>query len=78
MTKISLRYGLLPQEARIVGQLATGSSRASLPDDLGVSRDTVKWQIKRLLARVEVGDTTDLVALLLRTIGESQANAKRD
>lgn len=69
--RLAERHSLVPQECRILGQLAAGSSRADLHHDLGMSSDTVKWQMKGLLAKTGTGDAIELTGLLLREISKS-------
>jgi FixJ family two-component response regulator len=60
------QFALLPNETRILAQLAVGSTRSSLARDLCISPDTLKWQLKRLLSKLQAPDTTELVATFLR------------
>lgn len=61
----AIQHGLTPQEARLLTHLACGSTRSSLPDDRGLSKDTVKSQVRNMLAKCEVGSTDELMAALL-------------
>jgi FixJ family two-component response regulator len=70
VARICMQYQLAPQEARIVGQLAAGSTRSTLPEDLGISVNTVKGQIRTLLTKTGLSSTDELVGLILRLIGE--------
>jgi FixJ family two-component response regulator len=67
----ALQRRLTPQEARVLAYLAGGSMRSSLPSDLGLSKDTVKSQIRNLLEKCKVNGTGELIAALLKYISES-------
>lgn len=57
---------LLVQEVRILVQLVAGTARSSLSDELALSPDTVKWQMKRLLTKTHTSDTAGLLGLVLK------------
>ena len=59
---------LTPPEARIVARLARGSTRSTLAVDIGLSKDTVKSQVRNLCAKFDVGSTDELIAALLKRL----------
>lgn len=69
----ALRQRLTPQESRILAQLACGSTRSTLSADLGLSKETVKSQIRNVLEKCSVSATDELVASLLRYISRTDA-----
>lgn len=73
----ALRRGLTPQESRVLAQLAFGSTRATLSDDLGLSKETVKSQVRNLLEKCSVSATDELVASLLKYISGDGAGFAR-
>ncbi len=64
----AIQRSLNPQETRLLASLAGGSTRATLANDLGLSKDTVKSQVRSVLEKCEVGGTDELIAALLRQI----------
>lgn len=71
----ALANSLSPQEARIVAQLAAGSTRSSLASDLGLSTETVKSQIRNVLKKCAVTATDELIASVLRYISGTSLGA---
>lgn len=67
----ALQRRLTPQEARLLACLAAGSTRSSLPSDLGLSNDTVKSQIRNTIEKCDVDSTDELTAALLKYISEA-------
>ncbi len=65
------RFSLNSQEARIVGQIASGSTRFELATHLALSNNTVKWQVKGLLAKTRLESVDQVAALLLRLLSGS-------
>lgn len=57
-------HRLCCQEARIVACLANGSTRANLPEELEISANTLKSQIKRLLAKLQQSSMEGVEAML--------------
>ena len=70
----SVHHGLTPQQARVLAHLFAGSVRSSLPEDLGLSRDTVKSQVKALLAKTNATSTEQLTAHVLRSLANCVAH----
>ena len=66
LLELCIAHDLGAQEARIVGRLAAGSTRARLARDLDMSDNTVKFQIRSLLAKTGMEDTSDVLADVLR------------
>jgi len=58
-------YGLSPAEARLAAALAEGLSVQEHMEQRGVSQNTVKTQLKRVLAKTGTGRQAELVKLLL-------------
>lgn len=71
VNEVIRRFDLNAQEARIVGQMAAGSTRFELSTDLAISSNTVKSQVKGLLARTQLDNVDQVAALLLRLLSGS-------
>jgi FixJ family two-component response regulator len=71
LSAICNQYALVAQEARIVGQLAAGSTRATLARDLAICNDTLKSQIRSLLNKMEAKDTNEIVSRILQMVGST-------
>ncbi len=59
------RYGLTSAESRLAAELSTGSSLKQASEKFGVSRDTVRTQLKQIFTKTNTHRQTDLVRLLL-------------
>jgi DNA-binding CsgD family transcriptional regulator len=57
-------FGLTPAEARLASIIATGANPQLAADQLGVSRETVRNQLKAVFARTSTHRQSELVALL--------------
>jgi DNA-binding CsgD family transcriptional regulator len=57
-------FGLTPAEARLANRLSTGDGLGVIADELGVSRETVRNQLKSIFYKTGVHRQSDLVALL--------------
>ncbi len=57
-------FDLSPAEARIAREVAAGSTLEGIADLSGVSRETVRTQLKSVLAKTGMSRQADLVALL--------------
>jgi DNA-binding CsgD family transcriptional regulator len=64
--EVRLRDDLSPRESEIVNLLFRGFRSREIADALGTSVNTVRNQISRLMARLEVGTRAELVAALTR------------
>jgi FixJ family two-component response regulator len=71
---IAGEYKLSPQQTRVLSHLAAGSKRSTLASDLGISINTLKCQIKQLLAKSCLSSTEDILAMLLRNIEEYKSS----
>lgn len=58
-------FGLTPAESRVALLMARGESVNRLADLIGVSRNTVRSQVKSIYAKTGVNRQTDLIRLLL-------------
>jgi DNA-binding NarL/FixJ family response regulator len=73
---LSEGHDLHPQEARILAQLAMGTKRADLAHELDISPDTVKWQVRGLISKLEVCDAAEATTLILRVLnGHNRSNS---
>lgn len=59
------RYGLTSAESRLAAELSTGSSLKQASEKFGVSRDTVRTQLKQIFTKTNTHRQTDLVRLLI-------------
>lgn len=62
-------FGLTPGEARVARRLAEGRSLEDIGADLGLTRETTRWYVKQLLAKVGVSSQAQLVSVLTRLPG---------
>ena len=62
----SRRYALSPRETELVAAVMSGTSRDELPRELGLSENTVKTHVRRILAKSGTKDLADLVRVLLK------------
>ncbi len=58
-------FGLTPTEARVAARVADGLSPNEVADELELCTGTVRWHVKRIMARVETGRQAELVHLVL-------------
>jgi len=63
---LALAFGLTPAEARLGSALATGTSLSEAADELGISRETARNQLKSVFAKTDTHRQSELVALLSR------------
>jgi DNA-binding NarL/FixJ family response regulator len=70
--------GLSDQQAQVLRLLLFGVSRKELPSALGVSENTCKTLIRRLLARCDAERLTDLVRELMARSAEAPSRARPD
>jgi DNA-binding CsgD family transcriptional regulator len=70
-TELELKhlYGLTATEARIANMLTDGKALADCCRELGISRATVCTHLRRLFKKTRVRRQSELVSLLLRSIG---------
>lgn len=59
------RHGLTSAEAPLAAELATGSSLKQASEKFGVSRDTVRTQLKQIFTKTNTHRQSDLVRLLV-------------
>lgn len=62
----SRRYALSPRETELVAAVMAGTSREELPEVLGLSENTVKTYVRRILSKSGARDLADLVRVLLK------------
>jgi DNA-binding CsgD family transcriptional regulator len=60
-------FSLTPAEARVTGKLGAGQSAEEIADEMGVSLQTVRTHIRRVLVKTATGRQGELIALILRT-----------
>lgn len=58
-------FGLTPTEARVAARVADGLSPDEVAGELKLGTGTVRWHVKRIMARVEAGRQAELVRLVL-------------
>jgi len=58
-------HGLSPQEAKILGSLVSGTSRAKLASVIGLSPNTVKSQIRQILSKTGSASLSDVLSNVL-------------
>src|SRR5680860_98809 len=63
---LALAFGLTPAAARLGSALATGTSLSEAADELGISRETARNQLKSVFAKTDTHRQSELVALLSR------------
>jgi DNA-binding CsgD family transcriptional regulator len=69
MSVLSEAFSLSPAEANVASRLGTGSSPQEIADQLQVSRETVRNQIKSIFAKTGTHRQAELVALIGRIRG---------
>lgn len=67
------RYGLTSAEARLAAELAAGSSLKQASEKFGVSRDTVRTQLKQIFTKTNTHRQSDLVRLLVADLAGQAA-----
>ena len=71
-------YGLTPSEAKLAWLLVGGRSRSEAAEQLGITGETARTVLKRVLGKTETRSQTDLVRLLLSGPGQLRSDeAKR-
>jgi DNA-binding CsgD family transcriptional regulator len=66
VTLLSKAFGLSPAEARLASTIAEGIDPERAAQELGISRETVRSQLKAVFAKAETHRQSELVALLSR------------
>ena len=61
-------YSLTHAEARLAEVLVNGHSLDQIADLLGITKETVRWQIKHVFAKTGTNRQADLIRLLLTTL----------
>ncbi len=56
---------MTPTEARVAARVADGLSPDQVADELKLRTGTVRWHVKRIMARAEAGRQAELVHLVL-------------
>ena len=63
---VARAFGLSPAETRLALLIGSGTSPAEAADELGISRETVRSQLKGVFAKTGTHRQAELVALLAR------------
>ncbi|MGH1478756.1 MAG: PAS domain-containing protein [Geminicoccales bacterium] len=71
------RYGLTQAEARLAAELAVGASLQTAAERFGVTKGTVRSQLKQILNKTEVKRQAELVRLLATDIAGLSADMSR-
>ncbi|RUV01681.1 MAG: helix-turn-helix transcriptional regulator [Mesorhizobium sp.] len=73
-SEIALRtcFGLTPAEARLARRISSGAELKAVADDLGVSYETARNQLKAVFAKTDTHRQPELVALLARIASTAQ------
>jgi DNA-binding CsgD family transcriptional regulator len=58
-------FGLTRTEARVAARVADGLSPTQVAGELKLGTGTVRWHVKRIMARVDVGRQAELVRLVM-------------
>jgi DNA-binding CsgD family transcriptional regulator/PAS domain-containing protein len=61
-------FGLTPALARLAVALAMGRTLNDYAEEAGLSIETVRWELKQLLARTDTARQSDLVRLILSSV----------
>jgi DNA-binding CsgD family transcriptional regulator len=64
---LSELFFLTPAEARVTAKLGVGQSAEEIAEETGVSLETVRTHIRRVLSKTGTGRQGELIALVLRT-----------
>ena len=67
-TRLQMVFGLTPAETRLAEHLVGGKSLAEIGEQLKLSRETLKSQLRSLFAKTDTRRQGELVALLLSAI----------
>lgn len=62
-------FGLTPAESRVARELLGGKSPKEIADEFGTSPNTIRTQVKSVLAKTNTRRQSELVSLILRTLG---------
>jgi len=60
-------FSLTPAEARVTGKLGVGRNAEEIAAEMGVSLETVRTHIRRVLSKTATGRQGELIALVLRS-----------
>jgi DNA-binding NarL/FixJ family response regulator len=71
LDEFALRHHLTRRELEVVELVLGGTPRERLPEVLGVTNNTVKTLVRRLLARSEATSLDDVVRTVLGTMAET-------
>ncbi len=58
-------FGLTPTEARVAAEVANGLSLVEVARELSLGTGTVRWHVKRIMARSDAGRQAELVRMIL-------------
>ncbi len=61
-------FSLTPAEARVAGKLVVGRSVEEIASEAGISVETVRTQIKRVLSKTGTDRQGKLISLILRSV----------
>lgn len=67
---LATRYHLTPQEARLVSLLASGVPRKGLAQKAGIPANTVKTQVRKLVAKLSVSCAEQVAQIVLDTLNQ--------
>ena len=62
---LSKLFGLTPAEARVVVELVKGKRPQEISEEIGVSLNTVRNQLKQIFSKTNTGRQSELIALVL-------------
>ncbi len=65
MPRIMIPLSSSPAQARVAARVADGLSPDEVAGELKLGTGTVRWHVKRIMARVEAGRQAELVHLVL-------------
>lgn len=65
---LSGQFGLSPMEAQVAVRLAAGERIEDIADARRVSPETVRVQVKRVLAKTDVRSQGQLIGLIFRSL----------
>jgi DNA-binding CsgD family transcriptional regulator len=68
-------YALTPAEARFTASLVNGFSVDEISGQLGITRETARTHMRRVLSKTQTRRQGELISLLLRSIPFSRENA---
>jgi DNA-binding CsgD family transcriptional regulator len=61
------RHNLTPREGQILDLISRGRSNRDIAEELFISRETVRWHIRTLYAKIGVRDRTEAATYGTRT-----------